>query len=391
MNAWSLKRKLKSTAILTVAGYGVFAFVNIYKGNEKFYKQVVMPLMHCLDPERAHQLAIFIAKHHLMPKLSYEDPAVLKCKFFDKQLSNPIGLAAGFDKHAEAITGLRNVGFSFVEVGSVTPKPQAGNIKPRLFRLTEDKAVINRYGFNSVGHDVVVDRLDCIRNKHHLNYTLGVNLGKNKTSTDPINDYVEGVKKFAPFTDYLVINISSPNTPGLRSLQTKVALEPLLKAVVETRNNLPQATKPYLLLKLAPDLSYDECKDIAEVLKSKSCKMDGLIVCNSTTERPDSLQSEHRVEVGGLSGHPLGDVSTKMISDMHKLTDGMMIIGVGGIFSGKDAYDKIKAGASVVQLYTGMVYEGPTVVTKIKRELAELLAADGYTNVTEAVGINSKN
>ncbi|KAK5644088.1 hypothetical protein RI129_007933 [Pyrocoelia pectoralis] len=386
MSSLSLKQKLKSIAILTVGGYGVFALVNVFKCNEKFYKQVVMPLMHRLDPEKAHELAIFIAKHRLIPKSSYKDPAVLKCNFFGKQLSNPVGLAAGFDKHGEAIIGLRDVGFGFVEVGSVTPNPQLGNDKPRLFRLKEDKAVVNRYGFNSIGHDRVVESLDDIRNVHHLNYTFGVNLGKNKSSADSINDYVEGVKKFAPFADYLVINVSSPNTPGLRALQTKVALEALLKAVVETRNNLSQVTKPYLLLKLAPDLSYEECKDIAEVLKKKSCKVDGLIVCNSTVERPESLQSDHKSESGGLSGLPLNDVSTKMISEMHKLTDGMMIVGVGGIFSGKDAYNKIKAGASVVQLYTGMVYEGPPIVTKVKRELAELLMADGYTNVTEAVG-----
>ncbi|KAF5270067.1 hypothetical protein FQA39_LY08479 [Lamprigera yunnana] len=390
MGRMSAAAKIKSLLYLTAAGYSALAFVSIYKGNERFYKDVVMPLVHQLDPEKAHELAIFIAKYKLIPKPLYNDPLILKTKMFEKTLSNPIGLAAGFDKHGEAVMGLRNMGFGFVEIGSVTPNPQSGNEKPRLFRLPEDLAIINRYGFNSVGHDFVSEQLEEIRTKQNLNYTIGVNLGSNKTSTDIIRDYVEGVKKFGALCDYFVINISSPNTPGLRNMQIKVALASLLKAVVETKNNLQQLVKPYIFLKLAPDLSYEEQKDIAEVLKMKSCKIDGLIVSNTTVERPDHLQNQDKTEVGGLSGQPLKDVSTKIISNMYKLTDGMFIIGVGGIFTGKDAYDKIKAGASLVQLYTGMVYEGPPIVTKVKKELVQLLTDDGHTSVSEAVGKDVK-
>ncbi|KAF5308294.1 hypothetical protein FQR65_LT06287 [Abscondita terminalis] len=383
-------QKVKSVAVLTVASYGTFAAVSIYKGSDRFYKDIIMPVVHKLDPERAHEFAVFMAKHRLIPKNTYEDPKVLRTEVFGKKLSNPIGIAAGFDKHGEAIMGLKDMGFGFVEIGSVTPKPQLGNDKPRVFRLSEDNAVINRYGFNSVGHKVVLQRLQELRYNQHLSYPVGVNLGKNKTSTDPISDYVEGVKKFGPVSDYLVINVSSPNTPGLRNMQTKVALNALLKALVEARNELPQSTKPYLLLKLAPDLSYTERKEIAEVLATKACKIDGLIICNTTIDRPEFLQNKEKAETGGLSGQPLKDVSTKMISDMYQLTGGMFIIGVGGVFSGKDAYDKIRAGASVVQLYTGMIYEGPPIVTRVKKELAELLAADGFKNVSEAVGKSAK-
>ncbi|KAK4887520.1 hypothetical protein RN001_003791 [Aquatica leii] len=390
MSRFTVFAKLKSAAVLIVASYGTFAVVSVYKGNERFYKEVIMPLVHRLDPERAHELAIFMAKYRFVPKNIYEDPEVLNTQVFGKKLLNPIGVAAGFDKHGEAIMGLRDMGFGFVEIGSVTPEPQLGNEKPRVFRLSEDYAVINRYGFNSVGHNLVLQRLENLRHKQNLNYTVGVNLGKNKTSSDPISDYVDGVKKFGPVSDYLVINISSPNTPGLRNMQTKVALTALLKALVETRNNLPQVVKPQLLLKLAPDLSFEERKEIAEVLAMKQCKIDGLIVCNTTVERPDYLRNKKKNEGGGLSGQPLKDVSTKMISDMYRLTGGMFIIGVGGVFSGQDAYEKIKAGASVVQLYTSMIYEGPPIVTKVKKELAELLIADGYKNISEAIGKDLK-
>ncbi|KAJ8967123.1 hypothetical protein NQ314_003075 [Rhamnusium bicolor] len=301
-----------------------------------------MPIVHVLDAERAHNLAIFVSKYRLLPKSRYKDPDLLKIEIFGKEFSNPVGIAAGFDKDGKAILGLKDIGFGFVEVGSVTPEPQHGNEQPRVFRLLKDFAVINRYGFNSEGHNNVFKRIENVKQNTEESGIVGVNLGKNKTSPDPINDYVEGIQKFGRIADYLVINISSPNTPGLRNMQKKNTLKKLLCTLVETRNNLPINKKPPLLLKLAPDLSYEERQDIADVLNEKKCRVDGLI------------------------------------------------ISVGGISSGKDAYEKIKAGASLVQLYTSLVYNGPPVVTKIKKELVQLLAKDGYSNISEAVGKGTK-
>jgi dihydroorotate dehydrogenase len=296
-------------------------------------------------------------------------------------------MAAGFDKQGEAVDGLLDLGFGFVEIGSVTPKPQSGNQKPRVFRLLADEAIINRYGFNSDGHEVVFERLRETTNK--LNRTqglLGINLGKNKTSNDPIDDYVKGIEKFGPIADYLVINVSSPNTPGLRSMQHKEHLYELLSSVVKTRNELKQNNKVPILLKLAPDLSLDERKDIVAVLNKKECHIDGLIISNTTVAR-DGLISQEKIEIGGLSGRPLTNRSTQMIAEMYTLTKGRVpIIGVGGIFTGEDAMEKILAGASIVQLYTSFIYHGPPIVRRIKSELNEILITKGYKNVEEAVG-----
>ncbi|KAJ8918905.1 hypothetical protein NQ315_016807 [Exocentrus adspersus] len=380
-------RKLKSLLYVTVAGYGAFSIISLYKGDEKFYRNYIMPVIHLLEPEKAHNLAVFASRYRLIPKSRYQDPEMLKVKVFGKEFPNPVGIAAGFDKDGKAILGLKDIGFGFVEVGSVTPEPQPGNEKPRVFRLQNDKAVINRYGFNSEGHSAVLKRIENLKESNEDFGIVGVNLGKNKSSQDPINDYVEGIKKFGPVADYLVINISSPNTPGLRSMQHKDELKKLLAKLVETRNNLPLNPKPPLLLKLAPDLAYNERKDIADVLKDKKCKVDGLIISNTTIERPDTLKSvESKSEAGGLSGAPLKDGSTQMIADMSRLTGGIPIIGVGGVASGRDAYEKIKAGACLVQLYTAMVYEGPTVVTKVKKELVDILKQEGYHRISEVIG-----
>ena len=226
--------------------------------------------------------------------------------------------------------GLRDIGFGFIEVGSVTPKPQPGNSKPRVFRLPEDQAVINRYGFNSEGHQVVYERLNHIKINESCDRIVGVNLGKNKTSEDPVGDYVVGIKKLGPVADYLVINVSSPNTPGLRAMQSKDVLKKLLKSAVETRDSLPQDSKPPLLLKLAPDLSSEELRDVVDVIKRKDTKVDGLIICNTTVGRPEFLvNSRVRDEVGGLSGKPLKGSSTRMIQDVYRLTKGKIpIIGL---------------------------------------------------------------
>lgn len=308
-----------------------------------------------------------------------------KLSLLGLDLKNPIGLAAGFDKNAEAVAGLDEMGFGFIEVGSVTPEPQPGNDKPRCFRLAEDNGIINRYGFNSDGMAKVQERLKNLRLDGSFKGVLGVNLGKNKTSETPIEDYKKGIDALGPYCDYLVINISSPNTPGLRSMQNKRELEDLLRACVDQRNKL---LKPVpLVLKISPDLNESELKDIANVVQKKGTKVDALIVSNTTISRPESLISGHSQEVGGLSGAPVKDLSTKVISQMFKLTKGAVpIIGVGGIGSGQDAYEKILAGASAVQIYTAIVFQGPPVVSRIKRELSELLQNDNFSSVRDAVG-----
>lgn len=306
-------------------------------------------------------------------------------KLIGLDLKNPVGLAAGFDKNAEGVEGLNNVGFGFLEIGSVTPEPQPGNATPRVFRLLEDRAIINRYGFNSDGHLAVQERLKSLRADGKFEGILGVNLGKNKTSDNAVEDYKKGIDALGPYCDYLVINISSPNTPGLRSMQNKKELEELLKATVEQRNKLERPVP--LLLKISPDLNESELKDIANVIQKKATKIDGLIVSNTTIARPDSLNSSHAAEIGGLSGAPLKALSTQVIGQMHKLTKGQVpIIGVGGIECGQDAYDKILAGASAIQIYSSMIYQGPPVVNKIKSELSALLESNNYKSVQEAVG-----
>lgn len=298
---------------------------------------------------------------------------------FGLHFPNPVGLAAGFDKDGEGVPGLERWGFGFLEVGSVTPLPQPGNTRPRVFRLAEDRAVINRYGFNSKGHEAVLATLE------RSNSPLGINLGKNKESKSTVDDYVRGVSRFGQTADYLVVNVSSPNTPGLRGLQRRQELQELLQQVLRTRDSLPKRTP--VLVKIAPDLSDQEKADIAAVVASPKSRVDGLIVCNTTISRPESLQSKFRNEVGGLSGKPLNDLSTKTISEMYTLTKGSVpIVGVGGVSTGEDAYRKIRAGASLVQLYSALVFDGPPVVRTVKTQLAELLRKDGYTRVADAVG-----
>lgn len=263
--------------------------------------------------------------------------------------------------------------------------PQAGNQKPRVFRLLEDEAIINRYGFNSDGHEKVWHRIQQLRTTKGFHGIVGVNLGKNKLSEDAIKDYTDGIKLFAPTADYLVINISSPNTPGLRNMQQKDTLKTLLTEVNRVKNELEQP-KP-ILLKLSPDLTHNELKEICDVIKRKECQVDGLVISNTTTDRSMMLNSKHKDEAGGLSGRPLREKSTEMIEDAYKLTNGKIpIIGVGGISSGSDAYEKILAGSSALQLYSSFVFHGPPLVTKVKKELDELLQQNGYKSVSDAVG-----
>lgn len=282
---------------------------------------------------------------------------------------------------------MSHVGLSLA--GSVTPKPQSGNPKPRVFRLPEDNAVVNRYGFNSDGHEAVWERLKRLRESGSFSGVLGVNLGKNKETEDATQDYIDGIKRFMDVADYFVINVSSPNTPGLRSLQNKKNLQELLTRINAARESA--GSKQPLLLKLAPDLSDSERQDVADVVLSKRSRVDGLILCNTTITRPN-LTDPNQQESGGLSGAPLTDISTAMISDMYRRTRGSIpIIGVGGIFSGADVYVKIRAGASLVQLYTSYIYNGPPIVGKIKRELCEILESNGFSSVTDAIGKDAKN
>ncbi|KAM9861328.1 dihydroorotate dehydrogenase (quinone), mitochondrial isoform 2-T2 [Aulostomus maculatus] len=343
--------------------------------------------------ETAHLLAVKMIGWGLVPLNRYQDPASLEVNVLGLKFRNPVGMAAGFDKHGEAVDGLYKMGFGFVEVGTITPKPQEGNPKPRVFRLSADHAVINRYGFNSCGLVEAQQRLKARepaqQEKSKAGLPLGINLGKNKLSQDASVDYSEGMRVLGPLADYLVVNVSSPNTPGLRDLQGKAELRQLLLAVLKERDALPRERKPPVLVKIAPDLTTQDRQDIADIVTELG--VDGLMVSNTTVSRPEMLRDPQKSEVGGLSGQPMKDLSTSVVSDMYKLTRGKVtIVGIGGVASGQDAMDKIRAGASLVQLYTALTYQGPPVVTKIKRELEQLLKEQGFSCVSEAVGADHR-
>ncbi len=343
--------------------------------------RLLFPLLDRVDPERAHGWAIQALKRGLVGGDRRPDPPVLGQLVFGLSFSNPLGLAAGFDKNGEAVGPILGLGFGFVEVGSVTPRPQPGNPRPRLFRLTRDRAVINRMGFNNEGAAAMAARL--AGRPQGPRGILGINLGKNKDQADAAADYVAGVERLGALADYLVINVSSPNTPGLRALQEKAALAALIARVLEARNALGR--RPPLLLKIAPDLTEDDRADIAAVALESG--LDGLIVSNTTVARPAELDPRYAQEAGGLSGRPLLAPSTTLLGEMYRRTYGNLpIIGVGGVAGGADAYAKIRAGASLVQLYSAMVFEGPGLVRRIKTELAALLTRDGFASVSAAVG-----
>ena len=339
------------------------------------------PLLFRLPPERAHSLTLWALKSGLLRGDAVPDDPVLDTEVWGKRFANPLGISAGFDKNAEAMAPLLQLGFGFVEVGSITPKPQAGNPTPRVFRLPASRAVINRLGFNNAGIAGAEPRLRAFRARAAPG-VLGINLGKNKQG-EAQADYAAGTSALAHFADYLVINVSSPNTPGLRALQGRAELEGLIAAV---RAELPDPAPP-LVLKIAPDLTEADKRDIAAVALAS---LDGLIVSNTTLARPAELRDSAREETGGLSGRPLFEPSTRLLAEMYGLTEGRVpLIGVGGVENGATAYAKIRAGASLVQLYTALIYEGPGLVARIKRELADLLKRDGFAKVSEAVGIEA--
>ncbi|MBI2260187.1 MAG: quinone-dependent dihydroorotate dehydrogenase [Caulobacterales bacterium] len=328
-----------------------------------------------LDPEIAHRLAILALRIAPLPAPRADDP-VLATTVAGLRLSNPVGLAAGLDKNGEALRGLSRLGFGFVECGSVTPRPQPGNPRPRLFRLSEDRAVINRMGFNNAGLEAFAARLA----RRPAGAVIGANLGANKETEDKAADYVAGLERLKGLADYVTVNVSSPNTPGLRDLQGRAALDDLLGRLAEAR----AGDRTPVFLKIAPDLTAAEIQLIVEAALDHG--IDALIVANTTLDRPESLRSPQRDEAGGLSGAPLKARATAALRAAAEASSGRLpLIAVGGIGSGAEAYERIRAGASAVQVYSALVYEGPGLVGRIKRDLAARLRADGFSTANEAV------
>lgn len=347
--------------------------------------RLIHKLLLALPPETAHRSTIKALRFgagHLFPRIPRD--LLLETEVLGLNFPSPLGLAAGFDKDAEVPDAILRLGFGFVEVGTLTPRPQAGNPQPRLFRLKRDRAVINRMGFNNCGAVRAAQHLSG-RNAKRPAGPVGINLGANKDSADRIADYAFAAQALRGLGDYYVINVSSPNTPGLRALQDGEILQEIIFGVRAALAGDNAGSRPPLLVKVAPDLNPDEREALANSLLDTD--IDGLIVSNTTISRPEGLVSRARAEEGGLSGAPLFDLSTEALSDFFRLTRGRLpLIGVGGISSGKDAYAKIRAGASLIQLYTAMIYEGPGLVRRVSRELAKCLKEDNFENVAEAVG-----
>ena len=334
-----------------------------------------------IDPEKAHNLAIQSLKLNLVSNVFDEnknDP-IFKTKIFNKEIDNPIGMAAGFDKNAEVYNPLFRLGFGFVEVGTITPLKQYGNSKPRVFRLVEDEALINRLGFNNHGADIVLDR---IKSNKKLGL-LGINVGPNKDSNNIINDYLIGLKTFHQVADYITINISSPNTENLRNFHEENKLLELLKSITKEKNDLK--TKVPIVVKISPDIDENQINLISEILLEN--EINAIIISNTSELSRDLLSDIQRHQKGGLSGKPIEKKSNILINKFYKLLKGKIkIIGVGGVDSGQAAYDKFLSGADFIQLYTGMVFKGPNVASIIKKDLKELLIRDGVKNFTEIVG-----
>ena len=346
-------------------------------------ERIALSALHKLDPEHAHSLSLLALRMGLTPKPGPYSSPRLASNLAGLALPNPVGLAAGYDKNAECLPALMRSGFGWLEVGAATPLPQPGNPKPRLFRLTEDRAAINRFGFNNQGMRAIAARLGA----RPKGVPVGLNLGANKTSSDRAADFATVLAQCGPHVDFATVNVSSPNTEKLRDLQGSVALSGLLAGVMETRDSLPNPIP--IFLKIAPDLTADELAQIAEV--ALAAGLSGIIATNTTLSR-DGLHSAHRNEAGGLSGAPLFEKSTRVLAQLSQLTDGKLpLIGVGGIGNADQAYTKIRAGASAVQIYTAMVYHGLSLATDIAKGLDSLLQRDGYTSITEAIGTDRQS
>jgi len=342
------------------------------------------PILFGMDAEKAHGLTIKLLKSMPLPACGPDDSA-LGVDAFGLHFPNPVGMAAGFDKNADVPDALLRLGFGFTEIGTVTPLPQPGNPQPRLFRLVQDEAVINRFGFNSEGHRAVRARL--MERKQRAGI-VGVNIGANKEATDRTADYVAGIKAFSDLATYFTVNISSPNTPGLRDLQQTAALDDLLARVLEARDEAGH--KRPVLLKIAPDLAPSDLDDVVDVARKRG--VDGMIVSNTTVSRPDSLRDKvTAMETGGLSGGPLFPLSTRMLALAYQRVENQFpLVGVGGIDSAKSAYDKISAGATLIQLYSSLVFKGPGLVTEIKKGLLARLKAENLKSIAELTGRDVK-
>ena len=346
---------------------------------EKLYKKI-FPILNFIPPELAHNLAIRFFTN--FKNKTNPDNLILNIKVCNLKFTNPIGLAAGFDKNGEAYDGLMRLGFGFVEIGTVTINPQFGNKKPRIFRLLEDKAIINRLGFNNIGAEKVLQNIEKYDSANGPGL-LGVNLGKNLDSKELIEDYLKLLKIFNRKASYITLNVSSPNTPGLRELEQKDNLDKLVKKIslFKRKNsvNIP------VFLKIDPDISKNQLSDISDIVLSS--RIDGVIISNTSIQRSNELISKHASEKGGISGLPIKETSNKLLKDFYILTNGKIpLIGVGGISNGKDAYQRILNGASLIQLYTSLIYKGPSIVNKIKEELVYLLKRDNYKSLDQAVG-----
>jgi len=339
------------------------------------------PLLFKIDPEKAHNLAIQSLKFNLVSNVfdqNKNDP-IFKTTIFGKELGNPIGIAAGFDKNAEVYNPLFRLGFGFVEVGTITPLKQYGNDKPRVFRLVEDEALINRLGFNNHGADIVLDRIKSNKNLG----VLGINIGPNKESNDRLNDYLIGLKTFHQVADYITINISSPNTENLRNFHEETKLQELLKSILKEKDNLKSEIP--IAVKISPDIDENQINLISEILLENEIKM--IIISNTSESSRSYLKNIQKHQKGGLSGKPIEIKSNILINKFYKLLNGKIkIIGVGGVDSGQAAYDKFLAGADFIQLYTGMVFKGPNIAGIIKKDLKDLLLRDGVENYSEIVG-----
>ena len=342
---------------------------------------ILRPFLFNIDPETSHDLAIKSLKFNPLPSKMFEveDEQMLKIHLLGKNFPNPIGLAAGFDKSAEAYNSLLRLGFGYVEVGTITPLKQFGNPKPRIFRLKDDYALINRLGFNNDGIEIIKNRIKSDGKKG----ILGVNIGPNKETKDQKNDFCLGLKNFFDIADYITVNISSPNTEGLRDFHDQEKLKDLLLALNKIKKE--NKTDISLLLKVSPDIEDNHISEIVDVATKNDIA--AIILTNTTNGNRDNLRSKIKKEEGGLSGEPLQQISTNMIKKFYKQLNGKIpIIGVGGVNSGKSAYEKIIAGASLLQLYTGFVYRGPSVAKDIKKELIQILKAEGLNNIKEAIG-----
>ena len=341
----------------------------------------ILPLLRWMDPERAHDLALLALRLGLAGQAATPDDPALAIDVLGRRFANPIGLAAGFDKNAVAVAALMRLGFGFVETGTVTPRPQAGNARPRLFRLEADRAVVNRMGFNNAGLQAYLARLAA---RPHGPVLLGANVGINKEGAEPERDYPLLIAAVAPHADYVVINVSSPNTPGLRDLQGEAQLRAILRAVAAAVPN-----RPPLLVKIAPDLTDEALAVLVETCVAEGVQ--GLIVSNTTITRPSDLRSPQAREAGGLSGAPLLQLSTTVLARAFLLARGrLVLVGVGGVSTGDEALTKIRAGASLVQLYTGFAYGGPALIPQLKRELAAALLGAGFATLQDAVGSDAQ-